>query len=609
MDRGTRSGRSPAVAILLSVSSFVLTLLLFSPVRIFIGNFMEFTSLFQESALVFLALSLALILVLFVVLLAACRRPAAYRVAVSIACAASFLMWLQGNILRWQYGVLDGKDIPWDALMHLGFIDGAIWAACIAFAVVRADLVERASRLASLCIIVVQLLTVGWLWISMPKDQSFKRQEIPADTLFKYSDHVNVVVLVLDTFQSDFFQDIVRDEAELAACFDGFTYFRNALTGSDGTIASVPNMLTGSNYDNAVPYLEYVRAAFLGNSLPKTLTAYSFSVELSPLLDYTVFSDFSGAATPTRKLRNWEAFFGEQAFLVDLALFSSVPHFVKESIYRDQRWLVSAAVERYLDGKRGVVEAPGGGQGSAEAPELKYARELENLKVFSRLNRDPQFIFQMIRSSELMPGTDAFKFIHLKGIHLPLIMNESMGYEEMEPFRANMLRQGIGVLKIAATFLERLRQLGAYDNSLIFIVGDHGSGVADTKINVSARADTLNRTGPYKGSFSGFKAAGIPLILAKRMRATGALSVSDAPVALGDIPQTVVEELGLEAEFPGRSMFGVREGEERERIYRAFVGPQLDVEYLAPLYEYAVNGFSWDDASWRETGNVYYAPK
>ena len=42
--------------------------------------------------------------------------------------------------------------------------------------------------------------------------------------------------------------------------------------------------------------------------------------------------------------------------------------------------------------------------------------------------------------------------------------------------------------------------------------------------------------------------------------------------------------------FPGRSMFRVKENEERERIYRAFVGPQEDVEYLAPLYEYAVNG-------------------
>jgi len=67
-----------------------------------------------------------------------------------------------------------------------------------------------------------------------------------------------------------------------------------------------------------------------------------------------------------------------------------------------------------------------------------------------------------------------------------------------------------------------------------------------------------------------------------------------------------VEELGLKAEFPGKSMFRVKPGEDRERIYRAFLGSQEDVQYLAPLYEYSVNGFSWDDASWKETGRVYY---
>jgi hypothetical protein len=88
------------------------------------------------------------------------------------------------------------------------------------------------------------------------------------------------------------------------------------------------------------------------------------------------------------------------------------------------------------------------------------------------------------------------------------------------------------------------------------------------------------------------------------------LVTSDAPVILGDIPRTVVEELGLEADFPGSSLFSVQEGDPRERIYRAFIGPQVEgIEFLAPLYEYAVDGHSWDDTSWRETGNIYYPPK
>ena len=172
-----------------------------------------------------------------------------------------------------------------------------------------------------------------------------------------------------------------------------------------------------------------------------------------------------------------------------------------------------------------------------------------------------------------------------------------------------MVRQGKGVLKIAAIFLDRLRQLGVYDNSLVFIVADHGAGIPDALLNVSPLAASFNTGPPYKGNFSCFKAAAIPVILVKRMWEAGPLKLSDAPVCLGDIPQTVVEELGLEAEFPGTSMFRVQEGHQRERIYRAFIGPQENVDYLAPLYEYAVSGFSWDDASWRETGEVYSAAR
>ena len=88
------------------------------------------------------------------------------------------------------------------------------------------------------------------------------------------------------------------------------------------------------------------------------------------------------------------------------------------------------------------------------------------MQILVNKNQDPRFIMDMIGQAEVMRGQDAFKYIHLKGLHLPLIMNEDLEYEEMEPFRANMLRQGAGMLKIAATFLERLERLGVYDETL-----------------------------------------------------------------------------------------------------------------------------------------------
>lgn len=590
------STRSDTITVLLSVSAVVLTFFLFSPARIHAGNFMEFSFVFHESMAFFLALSLVLTLIVSAALLLLFRQRQTRQVVVAVLFALAFLAWLQGNIILWQYGVLNGRDIEWKTLVRYGIIDSIVWAVVIAFSLLRPGLVSRFSRIGSLVLVGIQVISVALAWISMPKDQSFRKQEVNANSLFLFSEHVNVVVMVLDTFQSDIFGDIIREHPDLKSSFDGFTYFRNSLAGSDGTSVSIPHILTARNYDNSRPYLDFVKTSFLENSLPKTLKEYGFSIDLYPILKYSVYDDFSGVVSSGKKLMDWGAFFREQAFIADLALFRSLPHFMKQLIYNHQRWLFAGLVK----------ERRGGEKQESSTYKSRYSREFENARRLVRKNRDATFIHAMVPASGTTRTSDAFKFYHLNGIHPALTMNQDLEYEVMDPDRTGMMRQGTGTLKIASVFLERLRQMKVYDNSLIFIVGDHGSGLSTASINVSPHGARFNRRGPYRGFFNNFKSAGIPLVLVKRRNSRGELRISDAPVSLGDIPQTVVEQLGLAAKFPGESMFRLKEDEKRARIYRAFLGSQEDIHYLAPLHEYSVNGFSWDDTSWSETGKIYY---
>ena len=223
-------------------------------------------------------------------------------------------------------------------------------------------------------------------------------------------------------------------------------------------------------------------------------------------------------------------------------------------IYNSQRWFLTGLLERWQDSRHAdenTTSSAGAAAGAAGPYGLKYAAELENSRKLIRKNWDATFINRMIPGSVTMENREAFKFYHLNGIHLQLMMNENLEYEGMPPDRASMQRQGTAVLKIVAIFLERLRQLEVFHDSLIFIVGDHGSGMPGTFINESLLGEDFNTRGPYKGNFRSFKAAGIPLVLVKRINSSGEMKTSDAPVCLGDIPQTVVEELGLEARFPG----------------------------------------------------------
>ena len=395
MDTDSADSKRSITTLLLAAAAFVLTLFLFTPARIALGNFKEFSTPFQETVLFFAAVSAALAAVLFGVLALCCRSLQAHRIAVSVLLCCALLMWVQGNLLPWRYGILDGKDIPWSALARFGAVETAAWAAAIAAAVIWARAVSRIGRPAGLLLIAVQLLSAGQLWIATPKDQGFKQQARDTDTLFAFSDHLNVIVLVLDTFQSDIFQDIIRDDADLAASFDGFTYFRNALAGSDGTIISIPNMLTGTSYDNTVPYLQYVKSAFLANSLPKTLHEYSFRIDACPIYPYSIYVDFSGAAPPARRLRNWEAFAEDQAFIADLALFRVSPHFAKKLVYNDQQWRISGLAGRLLTGGKPARAE----EGSLPLADSRYAREFESSRQLVKKNWDASFIQKMVPRS------------------------------------------------------------------------------------------------------------------------------------------------------------------------------------------------------------------
>lgn len=79
MDHDALSWRNRIRTVLFSVSFFVLTLLLFSAARIYIGNFKEFSSLFHESILFFLIVSLVVTLLFSAALLLLSRHHCGFR--------------------------------------------------------------------------------------------------------------------------------------------------------------------------------------------------------------------------------------------------------------------------------------------------------------------------------------------------------------------------------------------------------------------------------------------------------------------------------------------------------------------------------------------------
>ena len=139
---------------------------------------------------------------------------------------------------------------------------------------------------------------------------------------------------------------------------------------------------------------------------------------------------------------------------------------------------------------------------------------------------------------------------------------------------------------------------------MIFIVGDHGNPWGAVNLN----AEPLSQNDGLNEYFIDKKivTSGIPLMLVHPFNASGDLIISDVPVVLGDIPQTIASELKLPAEFPGVSIISLRESDERERryFYYAWDGG-WDREYLPQIEEYTINGHSWLLDSWKPAYQTY----
>ena len=142
-------------------------------------------------------------------------------------------------------------------------------------------------------------------------------------------------------------------------------------------------------------------------------------------------------------------------------------------------------------------------------------------------------------------------------------------------------------------FIDELKKQGVYDNSLIFIIADHGT----RKIPINIQAAGLKETSGPDPIDNVFKFA-LPLILIKPFNSRGKLKTNNAPVTLADIGPTIFDELDIKNE--NRSMFKIKANDPSKR--RFFMIETGRSEYALKMLEYEVSGFSWLKSSWKVKG-------
>jgi hypothetical protein len=553
---------------------FSSTLFLLGPAHVYYYNYLEFKYTLDELLLTLSVMTcIAAVAVSGPVLLFINKSSSNFRRTVSVLFAISFLLWLQGNVLLWDYGLLDGADIAWSEMHMYGVVDAGIWALLLGVALIRPSLPYRAARMGSVLFIVIQTVSLMILSSGTPEPSWVKYTE-DKSSKFSFSAGKNVVLLVLDTFQTDIFREVVAEDRYYRDLFEGFTYFPDAAGGYPTTIASVPLMMTGRYFDNSVPLQKFIKEAYLSNSVPRVLKERGFHVNLP--LKRTIYCDEKIASNFIEEKDYLSLKLRPVASLMDLMLFRHLPHYLKKHAVFDNKSNKPLLIRKtFLNGALGETGKPG--------------EEREE-------HVDVRFIEDMRSRARIEPLESTFKYYRLNGLHGPFRLNEQLRYEELPEDFSGIKSLAKAELKITGMFLDTLKDLGIYDNTMVLVVADHGS------FTVEAPGWLAKNNMAYLN----------PLVLVKPFDSGGGLEVSDAPVSLADIPRTIFDGLGLEIDAPGVSMLKGDGASKRRRRHYSYLldwRDKQDKGYLPEMREYYIEGHSWLTGSWRRTHRTFSAGK
>ena len=525
-------------------------LFLFGPFTIYYNNPGEFSvpfsALIGPLLLALLASASALVGLGFVV---SRRWFPAY---VAVLSGFGVLLWLQGNLLVGNYGLLEAGAIDFREQAWRGPWEIGLWVGVLLLLASVARRVMTIGPLASQALIALQALLV-MVSIVQPEgelERQSARWDDPPQGIYEFSTNQNVIHVVLDAFQSDVFREIVEeDRARFDRELDGFVFFVDHAGAFPTTSFAMPAMLTGSLYRNEKPVEEFLQDAFEQGSVLNGLARNGYEVDVASIMRLTWATDWlvparlvdgSLADEPLtnfyRLRRSFTSYRVHRrlvaAFLVDLSLFRHLPHPFKPWIYNDQAWRLR----------------------STYSPDLGYT---------ATSARD--FLEDFVERVNVSREAPVYKLLHLGIPHRPVVLDADCSFVDVTRVSRSAFRgQARCALNLLVEFLDRLRQAGIYDSSLIIVSSDHGTGLEPPNLVARNNRDggspgidlrTRITVGDAGVELAGIVGVAMALLVVKPPASRGPLTMSTAPTGIRDIPATVFDLLDLPHEFPGEPAF------------------------------------------------------
>jgi len=554
----------------------VSSVLFFKPLSIILGNPSFFISPPGELAIYYLSGMSIYLIILFVFSLLIMSIDKLKPSYVALLFSVCILFYIQGNALNWDYGVLDGRDIPWNTFWYRELLDLTVWSSTLIFAFIKRQSLLQHFKIYALILILIQTIPVGFQLINDINSENrssiseTEHYSIDESKKFVFSENKNVLVFVLDTIGDYAFADVLSENSEFIKEFDGFTRFDNMLGTGGYTNFSVPAFFSGTPYLNHIPYNDYSVKAFKSDgSLLKTMRDKGWHTGFYSS-SYRSFRKENISPTILTEIK----FDGKAIKFIDpdlqtLSLYESSPQSFK-------RWFYEIfELDTFWEERR---------------HNLSVAEKTNTLKTklapLPNNSSDLHFVNKMLFTADVSYVEPSFKYYHLNGAHVPYLLDK-----EFKENRSNYEDSIYVSLMVAIRFIHILKELGIYDSTQIYIMADHGSypSSSDKKDMKEIIKDHYTKKATSMFMFKDFSTR-------------GDLHINSTPLSYFDFPSIVG---GLVDKDPSDNIQSVLQHfAKHDRKFYSFANNMVDA-YFPRILELHVTGNISDSQAWSLTGREF----
>ncbi len=369
---------------------------------------------------------------------------------------------------------------------------------------------------------------------------------LTTENMFEVSKKDNIIVFVVDRFDTKYYDAQVAGDPDAFKDFDGFTYYSDYIAKFPRTYPAVSSMLSGTYSDFAMTKKAYFNRVYSQSPLLRDLenNNYKINVYIPEMYAYDDASSFDGRVSNISTNNTYSL--GDR-IVIAFGMLERGAYFWFPDMLKSQKTSLASMNEG-----------------------INY------LNDFSKYELDDVKVYQEFCESGLYTQSkqNTFTFMHLRGCHAPFIMDENCNPVEKDS--VGSYEQTKGTFKFIREYLQQMKDKGLYEDATIVILGDHAALRSDKKLYVEPEltAFMIKESGK----------AGTPF------------AESDVPVSQDNYLASIVKSAGLQVDRGyGTAVSDVKADSNSTRIhYFQTWNADPDVNYT-----YEITGSGKEFSNWK----------